>query len=274
MILIDPPLWPAHGRRWSHLISDSSLGELHLFAADAGVPSRSFEGDHYDVPQERYAELVAAGATPVSGGDLARALRHSGLRFRKRRGERPLGRLEDPSWLPAPGIVDAVSSGLEPPEASTGAADVIVLADGGAQVLLVLNEGRNTWSWPGGGRERPESVRTTAVREVAEETGLRLDPEDLTPVGYLRIVFTGPTPPGWQRDLSPDDHADPATHHVAVFAADLGAAPSLPETSPEPQGEILDLAWVPRDRVPDYLDGHEITLLDAAIDRLGSTPGA
>ena len=28
-ILIDPPRWPAHGRLWSHLISDASLDELH-----------------------------------------------------------------------------------------------------------------------------------------------------------------------------------------------------------------------------------------------------
>jgi hypothetical protein len=51
-LLIDQPRWPAHGRLWSHLISDSSLAELHAFADLLGLPPRSFEGDHYDVPAE------------------------------------------------------------------------------------------------------------------------------------------------------------------------------------------------------------------------------
>ena len=87
-IWIDPPRWPAHGRLWSHLISDVSADELHAFAGAVGVPARAFEGDHYDVPQERYDALVAAGALPVEGKELVRILRASGLRIQKRKGER------------------------------------------------------------------------------------------------------------------------------------------------------------------------------------------
>lgn len=79
-VLIDPPSWPAHGTLFSHLVSDRSLHELRLFARAAGVPDRAFDLDHYDVPAERYAALVAAGATPTGGGDLARRLATSGLR--------------------------------------------------------------------------------------------------------------------------------------------------------------------------------------------------
>jgi hypothetical protein len=82
-IFIDPPAWPAHGRLWSHLVSDSSLDELHAFAAAQGLPRRGFERDHYDVPAEAYDDLVAAGATPVSGKDIVRVLAVSGLRRRK-----------------------------------------------------------------------------------------------------------------------------------------------------------------------------------------------
>ena len=57
-IWIDPPAWPAHDRLWSHLVSDISVAELHEFADRTGIPRRAFEGDHYDVPQERYADLV------------------------------------------------------------------------------------------------------------------------------------------------------------------------------------------------------------------------
>ena len=64
-VYVDPPLWPAHGTRFSHLVSDTSLEELHAFAAAAGIPGRAFDGDHYDVAEDRYGALVAAGAVPV-----------------------------------------------------------------------------------------------------------------------------------------------------------------------------------------------------------------
>ena len=79
-LFIDPPAWPAHGTLFSHLVSDGSLQELRLFARAAGVPDRAFDLDHYDVPAERYDELVGAGAVAVEGGDLARRLAGSGLR--------------------------------------------------------------------------------------------------------------------------------------------------------------------------------------------------
>jgi len=80
VILLDPPLWPRHERLWSHLVSDTSLDELHAFAARAGIPPRAFDLDHYDVPDERYDELVALGAVPVGTRELVRRLRASGLR--------------------------------------------------------------------------------------------------------------------------------------------------------------------------------------------------
>ena len=38
MILIDEPVWPAHGTLWGHVVSDRSLEELHAFARVAGLP--------------------------------------------------------------------------------------------------------------------------------------------------------------------------------------------------------------------------------------------
>ena len=83
-ILIDDPLWPAHGRLWAHLVSDDNLDELHAFAAANGIPRRGFDRDHYDVPDEAHARLVAAGARPVDGHTLVRALIASGLRVTAR----------------------------------------------------------------------------------------------------------------------------------------------------------------------------------------------
>ncbi|HSS67316.1 MAG TPA: DUF4031 domain-containing protein [Nocardioidaceae bacterium] len=82
-VFIDPPAWPAHGRLWAHLISDTSIAELHDFAASNGVPRRGFERDHYDVPAEMHEALIAAGATPVSARVIVQTLRASGLRRRK-----------------------------------------------------------------------------------------------------------------------------------------------------------------------------------------------
>ncbi|KQY45973.1 DUF4031 domain-containing protein [Cellulomonas sp. Root137] len=79
-VLVDPPMWPNHGMLWGHLVSDSSLEELHAFAARAGIPPRGFDLDHYDVPDQRIDELVALGAELVSAKELIRRLRASGLR--------------------------------------------------------------------------------------------------------------------------------------------------------------------------------------------------
>ena len=86
-IFIDPPVWPAHGTVFSHLISDTSLAELHDFAAKTGISPRAFDADHYDVPAYRYEGLVRAGAREVNGSQLTRILIDSGLRVPLR--ERP-----------------------------------------------------------------------------------------------------------------------------------------------------------------------------------------
>lgn len=84
MILIDEPVWPAHGTVWAHVVSDTSLEELHAFAERAGIPARGFDHDHYDVPERNWAAMVAAGATPVTGRELLRRLQAAGLRVRQR----------------------------------------------------------------------------------------------------------------------------------------------------------------------------------------------
>ena len=67
------------------LVSDESFAELHAFARRAGIPGRAFERDHYDVPAERHAALIASGAVPVRARELVARLSAAGLR-------RPKGR--------------------------------------------------------------------------------------------------------------------------------------------------------------------------------------
>lgn len=83
MILIDPPNAVGRGRLWSHLASDTSYDELHAFARDLDIPDRGFDRDHYDVPQEWYEVMLAAGATPVTSRELVSRLVAAGLRVRK-----------------------------------------------------------------------------------------------------------------------------------------------------------------------------------------------
>ncbi len=193
-ILIDPPRWPAHGRLWSHLISDTSYEELHAFAARAGIPARGFDGDHFDVPQEMYAELVAAGARPTEGKELIRLLRASGLRFQKRKGDRPLAAYRNVlPHLDVDHSLHVVASSLPTPDELTAAAAVFVTDASGA-FLLVHTVSRNAWGAPAGVREAGETVLECATRETWEESGLHVDPASLRPCGYERVTLDeGPT---------------------------------------------------------------------------------
>ena len=187
-VWIDPPAWPAHGRLWSHLISDASYAELHDFAAAQGIPRRGFEGDHYDVPEERYDALVAAGARPVGGRDLARILRDSGLRIPKRRGERVVHSTPGAAWLPPGSRADVITSSQDDPPANTVVVRLAVLGDDGLVVLQRPDRtGPDLPSAPVGGH------RVDDVLDLLE--GLvpgrgRTAPRRL--LGYVRNTVPGP----------------------------------------------------------------------------------
>lgn len=166
MILIDPPNWPAHGRLWSHLASDVSLAELHAFAAEAGIPERAFETDHYDVPIERYETLIAAGARPVTGRELLAALVRAGLRRPRRKGEQVIASRHVRDYLPGAGPcrVDVLTSQLPVPVDGELAGWAVHTRPG---LVRVGREDDGTWRLPvgvGGGR----TVGCVRVRLLAE----------------------------------------------------------------------------------------------------------
>ncbi|MEP6799620.1 MAG: DUF4031 domain-containing protein, partial [Lapillicoccus sp.] len=178
---IDHPIWPRHGTVFAHLMSDSSLEELHACAERAGLHPRSFEGDHYDVPQQRYAAVLAAGATATTGADLVRRLLASGLRIHKRRGDRPVARVRD-VVTPDGSVmdVDLVASDVVFDRGRVVAA-MVVVRDGRGRYAVVHTPARESWGPPGGGVEPGEGVAEAAVREVLEETGIALDVRAVTP---------------------------------------------------------------------------------------------
>lgn len=240
-ILIDPPRFEAHGRRWSHLVSDSDLAELHAFARACGIPARGFEGDHYDVPEERYAAVVAAGARATDARELLRALVASGLRMQKRRGDRGVARRCGVHL--ADGVVvdvDLIVADREADAARVFAALVFV-HDSSDDLAVVHSVWRNEWGAPGGGREAGETVRQNAIREVHEETGLVLQGEALRPLGYERFRgVRGPGPWVGGRDL------------LQLYGARVaGRRPPLTTT----HDDTSDRRWVTRTEL-EQLCGH------------------
>ena len=188
-IWIDPPAWPAHGRLWSHLVSDTSYEELHRFAAAQGIPRRGFEGDHYDVPEDRYAALVAAGATPVDGREVVRILQRSGLRIQKRRHERVVDAVPEAPWLPPGSRADVIASRQDDAPANTV---VVRLAASHGETLLVAGRDDGGWDLP--------SVRVqgqapaTALRDLADAVLQAAATAAPTMVGYVRNTVPVPTP--------------------------------------------------------------------------------
>ncbi len=87
-IYVDRAVWPgrgrAAGRLWAHLVSDVSYVELHVFAELLGAPRRSFERDHYDIPESLVRVAIWLGAVPVPAREIVARLHASGLRRPKR----------------------------------------------------------------------------------------------------------------------------------------------------------------------------------------------
>lgn len=188
-IWIDPPAWPAHGRLWSHLVSDTSYDELHDFAAAQGIPRRGFEGDHYDVPQESYAALVAAGAAPVDGREVVRILQRSGLRIQKRKHERVVRAVPGASWLPPGSRADVIASRQDDPPANTV---LVRLALVRGQDLLVVERSDSGWDLPSRAvRDQTPAEALAALVEDVMGLPISLSP---TLLGYVRNTVPSPDP--------------------------------------------------------------------------------
>ena len=69
------------------------------------------------------------------------------------------------------------------PFIQTGAA--IIIRNENGQILLQERNDRNKWGLPGGCQDLGEDLRVTAVREAFEETGIKLDPEEIILIDTL-----------------------------------------------------------------------------------------
>lgn len=80
-IYVDQCRWSARDHSWCHMVSDTSLDELHRFAEQIGLPRRAFHGDHYDLPQHIRDNAISHGAQEVSSRRIVQILSIAGLRL-------------------------------------------------------------------------------------------------------------------------------------------------------------------------------------------------
>ncbi|MFC7491207.1 MULTISPECIES: DUF4031 domain-containing protein [unclassified Knoellia] len=247
MLLIDPPAWPAHGRLWSHLVSTDSYAELHDFADRVGISRRAFEGDHYDIPQELYADVVAAGAVPLEGRELLKRLRDSGLRISKRRHERVVRSTPDAPWLPPGSRADVIASRQDNPPPNTV---VVRAAVRDARGLLVVERA------DGHGPDLPArtvgegETAVLALASLCADLGLSADSARL--LGYVRNVVSTPDPTyPW-----PTPQACFTVHAVPADGATPTAGSWCPPARQE--RELGDRHWWPllNPRAQDQVHSH------------------
>lgn len=95
-LAIDTPIWPWRGQLWAHMISDTSLEELHDAARTVGLRYLSFGRDHYDVPQSLWSQACEV-AEHVDSREIVRSLRRSGLRVPGGKQHKQWTRIEETS---------------------------------------------------------------------------------------------------------------------------------------------------------------------------------
>ena len=116
-------------------------------------------------------------------------------------------------------------------------ASVVVERDG--NILLILREDFEVWGLPGGMVEPGESSAEAAIREVYEETGVKISLDKLCGI--------------YNHQLG---------HQVLFFAHALAG-------EPRPDGhETLKVQWFPLDQLPELLIGwHRLYIKDALANQ-------
>jgi 8-oxo-dGTP diphosphatase len=102
---------------------------------------------------------------------------------------------------------------------------VLICNEDGEMLLTRSWFGHQKWSLPGGGIKRNETPAEAAVREVHEETGIRLAIEDLHELGTFPY---------------PDEKRK---YNIACYKVDMPKRP--PKVAHHRRLETLDVSWFP-----------------------------
>jgi 8-oxo-dGTP pyrophosphatase MutT (NUDIX family) len=125
---------------------------------------------------------------------------------------------------------------------------VTVPTPAGPHVVVCTSVDGDVHPWPGGRRELGETHAETLAREVHEETGWRIDPSTMTPLGWLRFAVLSPRPA-----VTKGPHPDFLQVVYAVTAVDRDGGPDADWTDTE--GQELSSRLVERDRADALLTG-------------------
>jgi 8-oxo-dGTP diphosphatase len=127
-----------------------------------------------------------------------------------------------------------VTATQPPPRHSVSVAAAIVDDDGRFLAIRRADNGR--WEPPGGVLELDESIEAGLIREVAEETGLTVEPIALT--GVYKNMRRGIV--------------------ALVFRCKIARQDGQP-----PPGEVDEIAWLAPDQLSRMSEAYRIRLLDA-----------
>lgn len=124
------------------------------------------------------------------------------------------------------------------PFIQTGAA--IIIRNENGQILLQERTDRNKWGLPGGCQDLGEDLRATAVREAYEETGIKLDPNEIELIDTLS---------GESRKNS-YPNGDIVYNNTSLYLADVSIAD---ESTLKGDSETKRLRFFNADEVPENL---------------------
>lgn len=252
-ILIDPPAWPAHGTLWSHLVSDAGYDELHAFARRLGIPRRSFDLDHYDLPASRYDDAVVLGARPVTAKEVVHALRDSGLRVRQadRGTATPISRRRylTSEWGGLGGLLGIADS-------PAGAAEWLRL---GERLLVRWNEPHRSY------HDERHLEDVLLALDLLSIRGECISPETLLAAWFHDAVYTGAA----AADRAPSETVTDELASAHLATSSLGAF-ALDTALVDRVGEFI-VATTPAQPLPDPPLPLAL-LLDADLSIFASPP--
>lgn len=116
--------------------------------------------------------------------------------------------IENLHWLPKPNTVKTFISDTIPNEEHVTGSFVLVFKEG---KLLLTKVSSRMWDIPGGHVEDGETITETAIREVLEETNVKI--KNLSLIGFDELHVNGNRPEGY-------DYPFP-TSYLAYFLADV-----------------------------------------------------
>jgi len=124
------------------------------------------------------------------------------------------------------------------PFIQTGAA--IIIRNENGQILLQERTDRNKWGLPGGCQDLGEDLRMTAVREAYEETGIKLDPNEIELIDTLSGKFRKNSYP----------NGDIVYNNTSLYLADISISD---ESTLKGDSETKRLKFFNPDEVPKNL---------------------